>query len=193
MNKLLSKPLIALHSFLALTRRVDADVMVVEGWILKEMLDEVIQDFQTRGYKYIITSGLKYPFGKGSKHYGCASYADYCKTQLCNRGMNPELIHALPAPLGKHDRTYQSARAIKEWLIQKEVTAINVYSGGPHARKSWCLFKRALGKKIEVGIVSCNVKHYDPDRWWTSPAGIMATTRYSLGYLYAVAWPVGRF
>ena len=190
MNKLLNNPLIALHSFLAVTRRVDADVMVVEGWILKEMLDEVIQDFQTGGYRYVITSGLNYPFRKGSRHFGFASYAEYCKAQLCRRGMPPELIFALAAPLGRHNRTYQSARAIKDWLVQREVKAVNVYSGGPHARKSWHLFKRALGKEIEVGIVSCKVKHYDPHRWWTSPAGIQTTLRYSLGYLYAVAWPL---
>jgi hypothetical protein len=79
------------------------------------------------------------------------------------------------------------ALATKEWLIANQIKAVNVFTGGPHGRKSYVIFKKALGDGIRVGVISCPIKHY-PTRWWTSLRGTSVTLRYLAGYFYAVLW-----
>src|SRR3712207_5401157 len=49
--------LIGLHSFLSQNNRVDAEVLVVEGWLPDYALNEAYREFTSHPYKYIITTG----------------------------------------------------------------------------------------------------------------------------------------
>jgi len=71
-----------------------------------------------------------------------------------------------------------------------QTTGINVFTIGPHARKSLVLFKRALGPEIEVGVIAGTDDTYDANHWWMSVRGTYVIFRKLLGYLYAVTWPL---
>ena len=45
------------EQFLELTKRLPADVLVVEGWIGREGIRAAVAEFQGSGYHYIVTSG----------------------------------------------------------------------------------------------------------------------------------------
>ena len=47
----------SLHSFLALNQPLGARVLVVEGWIDPEGLDQAIAVFRARGYERVVTTG----------------------------------------------------------------------------------------------------------------------------------------
>src|SRR4051812_13365426 len=47
------------HPFLAVTRRVDADILVVEGWIPDYMFPAVAAEFREKQYRFLLVSGLQ--------------------------------------------------------------------------------------------------------------------------------------
>ena len=48
-----------LHPFLALSARVDGDIMVVEGWLPDYALQKAVDDFQNGSYKLLVTTLMK--------------------------------------------------------------------------------------------------------------------------------------
>lgn len=52
----------ALFRFLALTDRVDADLLVVEGWTGREGLAQAAEEIKTFGYRRVIVASLTYPY-----------------------------------------------------------------------------------------------------------------------------------
>jgi hypothetical protein len=113
-------------------------------------------------------------------------------SQLQNLGVDKGLIVALTFPEVPQHRTYASALVLRDWLkkSQPRTTGINVFTIGPHARKSLVLFKRALGPEIEVGVIAGTDDTYDANRWWMSVRGTYVIFRKLLVYLYALTWPL---
>jgi uncharacterized SAM-binding protein YcdF (DUF218 family) len=178
--------LIKIHSFLAVTSPVDAEVLVVEGWLFDYMLDEAVKEIQTGKYKYIVTTGKINNSSQRSSQRGLMNTAEICKEKLIKRGVKASSIHAVAAPAVESQHTLYTAAAIKNWLVERKINAVNVFTGGPHGRKSLIVFQKSLGKDIKVGIISCKIKHYPPVYWWTSLTGTKVTLRYLGGYLYAL-------
>ena len=52
----------ALYRFLAVTHRIDAPVLVIEGWVGQEGLEEAVEEIKQYSYRKIIVAGLSYPF-----------------------------------------------------------------------------------------------------------------------------------
>ena len=48
-----------LSGFLSKSEKVDADILIIEGWLSYNSLQEAIKEFQNGGYEYIFTTGLK--------------------------------------------------------------------------------------------------------------------------------------
>ena len=178
--------LISIHSFLVVNRPVASDILIVEGWIFDYMLDAAAEEIKKGNYKRIITIGDKKTFPEHSKHSNFTSMAEQCKAQLIKRGISPSAISVVTAPAAKYQTTFKTAVAVSSWLQKKQIKAVNVFTGGPHGRKSLLLFQNALGENIKVGVISCKIKHYDPVYWWTSWRGTQVTLRYLFGYFYAL-------
>lgn len=57
----LALPIIySLSDHLSKTTRVKANILLVEGWLTYNDLEIAYQDFRNQGYKYIITTGIRY-------------------------------------------------------------------------------------------------------------------------------------
>ena len=65
------------------------------------------------------------------------------------------------------------------------VRAVNLYSFGAHARRSRLLYQKALGRKIQVGVIAYPDYHYDPARWWAEGEGFRDVVGEGIAYLYA--------
>jgi len=93
----------------------------------------------------------------------------------------------VPIHVSQRDRTYNSALALKEWCIQSGNTlaSFNLLSAGPHARRSYMLFRRALGPKMAIGIVSLKSVDDETMNWWQTSAGVRNVIGECLAYLYA--------
>lgn len=173
------------HSFLSMNKPVDADILVVEGWLFDYMLKSAKSTFEQGGYRYIITTGT---CPKTSEDTNMTCNAESAAKKLAEFGLDPKRIYPASTPNVKDLHTYYSAMALKRWLSENapEIKAVNVFTGGPHGKKTYHFFKRVLGPDIDIGIISSRIEHYDPEQWWMSQRGRHVTFRYSLGYLHSL-------
>jgi hypothetical protein len=179
--------LINLHRFLSINQPAHADVMIVEGWLFDYMMVAAAEEFKANHYRYILVSG--FDTSSAALRYGTS--AEKGATNLRAKGIDSASVFAAPFYGGPMHKTYNSAVATKKWLLQHDPkgTAINVFTGGPHGRKTFTIYKNVFGQSHTVGIISCDMKHYNPQRWWLSRSGIYATVKSVVGYLYALTWP----
>ena len=177
---------VEVHSFLALNRPVEGDILVVEGWLPEYALEEAVGEFGERGYSLLVATGG--PLDKGHYLMKYRSYAELTAVTLKEMGVDEKMIKAVPAEGVQKDRTYASAVALREWLSASGLKAknINVVSVGCHARRTWLLFERAFeGEDVEIGVISELNREYDPERWWGSSAGVRTVIGESIAYFYA--------
>lgn len=177
--------------FLAITVPVQANVLVVEGWIWESAaMKEAAEEFNRGRYDVVVTVGTlpRWREGEPLGEDAAAHAAD----QLRELGVSGQSIQVLAVPNIDRHRTYASALAVKHWLADAKihVIGINVFTLGAHARKSLVLFKRAFGQSVSVGVIAGVEDSYEPDRWWLSARGIYTVLRKTIGYLYAEWWPL---
>lgn len=180
-----------IDDFLAISVPVDGDILVVEGWIWKSSaMKEAMEESKRGHYKWLVTVGG--PVWDDARAPDQKSSAELAARRLRELGVDENLIVVLPVPNMTSHRTYASALMVRNWLTRSktETTGLNVFTIGAHARKSLVLFKRALGPGIHVGVIAGTEDTYNPSRWWLSAKGIYVIIRKTLGYLYAVIWPL---
>lgn len=174
-----------LHSFLAISKPVNCEIMAIEGWLPDYALEKVIHEFKTNNYRLLVVTGG--PIEQGHYLIKYKSYAEIGAATLKKLGFDEKLVLAVPAPSVERDRTYASAKALKKWLISSglQIRCINLYSLGAHSRRSWLLFEKALGYNVTVGVVSIDDLSYDPRYWWKCSDGVRDVIDETIAYLYA--------
>jgi hypothetical protein len=174
-----------IHSFLAVNHPVHGEILVVEGWLPDYAIENAAREFKDHSYRLLVTTGG--PLLEGSFLSQYKSYAEFAAATLRQLGFKDSLLVAVPAPAVKEDRTYESAIALKQWMHKSglSIRSMTVYSLGPHARRSWLMFKEALGDSVTVGVIAAADMSYDPDRWWESSSGTRTVLDEAIAYLYA--------
>jgi hypothetical protein len=180
-----------LYTFLALNNSVGARVFVVEGWLAPEELDQAIEAFRKGKYERIVTTG-----GPVSGWPGVSQDTDYASLAadyLALHGIRPALIAAVPAPKSAQDRTFLSAVMFRKSVQRLGITldAVDIYSSGPHARRTRLLFQMALGQKVRVGVLAARPEGFDPDVWWRTSEGVEQMLFQSFGFVWVKCcfWP----
>jgi hypothetical protein len=172
--------------FLAVTDRVPADVMVVEGWLPRYAMNAAVSEFKTGAYQRAYTTG-------GPVHGG-----DFCDFQyesaaqlgaarLSAAGLAKDMIQEVPSRIRDRDRTYSSAIALRDWLRDQHlsVRSLNVVTMGVHARRTQLLYQMAFGNSVKVGIISVPDDDYPAARWWRYSDGVRSVIGETIAYLYA--------
>ena len=178
--------LLAVHPFLAVTRRESARLLVVEGWLYdKPIVDEVIREFRTGAYDRLITVGMEQEDTSGRTLPD--STAEILGRRLVERGVTEDELTVITVPLVDQHRTFATAVCLQQWLSQSDMPApaLNLFTGSVHARKSRLLFQKALAD-VRVGVIASE-SSYNPAFWWLSRDGIRLVVRNSAGYIYALS------
>jgi hypothetical protein len=180
------------HGFLSVQRPVDANVLIVEGWLSDDALAVGLREFHRGAYDVIAASGG--PLPKGYLVTGYATYAELAGATLKLQGLPADKLLVASTEKTYRNRTYVSARGVRDALRQRplEIRGVNVISEGPHARRTWLAYRKVFGKGTPVGIINVPPQDYDPDRWWASSAGLKVTFSEALAWLYESAWDSGR-
>lgn len=176
------------YPFLAVTERVDADVLVVEGWVHPYTIDASVEELKRGSYRQIFTTGGPV-VGKGGYVNDYQTSASVGAELLKHAGAPEELVQMVPSHVIGRDRTYSSAVALRNWLEQHDLRprAINIVTEGAHARRTRLLFRRALGPNIAVGVISIPSPDFDAKRWWYYSEGVEDVIEEGIGYLYAIS------
>ncbi|NER05825.1 MAG: hypothetical protein F6K17_26145 [Okeania sp. SIO3C4] len=173
-----------IYSFLAVTSPIEADILIVEGWMSDYAVKLAIAEFQQGAYQKLITTGS--PIGKGYYLSEYNNFAELTAATLIALGVEPDRVVAVPTPQVVKYRTAASAIAVKEWLTTSnlKVDSINIYTLGPHARRSWMIYQNVFSPDIQVGVIALEPKGYNPNRWWQSSAGMRTVVGEAIAYFY---------
>jgi len=175
-----------IYPFLAVTHRVDTNVLVVEGWIHEYAIRAAVEEFRRKSYERVFTTG--------GPVEGTAGYINDYNTSasvgadlLRKNGLSDESLQMVPSRVMDHDRTYGSAIALRNWFREHNlsVPGINVVTEDLHARRTCLLFQKALGGKVTVGVISVPNPDYDPRHWWRYSEGVKDVFAESVAYIYA--------
>ena len=171
------------HSFLAKTERVNADILVVEGWVPDYALEFAVREFHRGEYRYLCTTGG--PLDHGSHLAPFDSWAKLAASTLQALGTPEAKLVVAPAPAAQQHRTFRAASSLRENLAAARIeqAALNVVTLGTHARRTQLIYEKVFGDEVEIGIVSVPSREYDPDRWWASSSGAKTVLTEGLGWL----------
>jgi hypothetical protein len=159
-----------------------ARTLVVEGWLDAAALDEAVALTKQRRYERIVASGG--PIESWPEGLSWPSYAERAADYLRRHGAGE--VVAVPAPASARDRSFLSAVVVRDWLRRHEGAgdAVDVFSGGVHARRSRLVYRLAFGPAVEIGIFAARPRDYPLERWWTTSEGAKAV----LGEIVGLAW-----
>jgi uncharacterized SAM-binding protein YcdF (DUF218 family) len=174
------------YPFLAVTHRVDTNVLVVEGWIHKYAIRAAVKEFQDNHYERVFTTGGPV-VGTGRYINDAQTSASVGAGLLRKDGLSADVVQMVPSHVIERDRTYSSAVALRDWIQehQPSVRRINVLTENTHARRTRLLFQEAFGKEADVGIISVPNPDYRADRWWRYSEGVKDVGSEALAYVYA--------
>jgi len=174
-----------IHPFLAVTQRVPAETMIVEGWAPPSAMKQAAAEFLAGGYKRLI---LLRPILDEADKYESGRYnGDFMANTLVACGVPREKEMTLFPIVAEKDRTYHSALAAKARLQQLGLTtkSLDVVTIGPHARRSRLMYEEAFGSDVQIGIIALKDRQFDALHWWRTSEGVREVIGETIAYIYA--------
>ncbi len=180
------------YPLLAVTERVPATVLVVEGWVSDFALRDALAEFRRGGYERLVTSGG--PLGYGYTVGGTTNYAQSAGLILRSFGADTNRMVVAPGRFTFRNRTYNAARSAQAKLLEMRVPVrgIVVFSQGPHARRTRLVYQKVFGPGVSVGVISRPPDDYDGARWWRTSEGAKEVITEGLGWLFERLLDSGR-
>jgi len=178
--------LLTVHPFLAVTHRVNTNVLVVEGWIPRYTIRGAADEFRSGAYDRLFTTGGP-EAGNGGYTNDYNTAASVTAEILKKFGIPDDRVQMAPSHVIERERTYGSAIALRDWLREHNmpVRSMNVLTEGAHARRTRLLYQKAFGKNVAIGIISVPNPDYDPRNWWRYSDGVREVLGESIAYVYA--------
>lgn len=173
-----------LHGFLAKNAPVKTDVLVVEGWIPDYAIAAAMKEFQSGEYKTLIAIGAPMPRGAYLSSY--KNFAELAAATLIALGFDRQKLQVVSTDFTPECRTQNAAIALKKHLETSNppILSMNIFTFGPHSRRTWLLFRRVFPAPMEVGIVASQPLLYDAKSWWNSSEGVRTVVGELIAYLY---------
>jgi hypothetical protein len=158
-------------------------VLVVEGWMGARGLQETAALLRSHPYERVITTGG--PIVRWPPQPGPTSFAEQAAWYLREQGVPQSVLSPVGAASVSTDRTYLSAVTVRDWAARSglKLEAFDVVSDGPHARRSWLLYRRVF-PDAAVGIIATKSYDYDPRAWWRSSTGAKDVIDETIGLVW---------
>ena len=175
-----------IEPFLAETRRVPADTLVVEGWIHEYAIRAAADEFKGNSYRRVFTTGGPI-VGNGGYVNDYQTSANVGADLLKRYGLSDDFVQVVPSRVIERDRTYASAVALRDWFNEHNIKigSFNVLTESTHARRTRLMFEDAFGKKVSVGVIAVANPDYNQKHWWRYSEGVKEVSSEALAYVYA--------
>lgn len=179
------------EAVLSATHREGAEILVVEGWIGMPGVRAAKAEFDSGGYKYIVTAGGMTNNRWGSQRW---NYATLTRDYLVRLGVPADRVLPAPARDTNKQRTWESAMGVKAALapLSKEHHMVNVFTLGSHARRSRLVFEKVLGATASVGVIGWLPSSESSRRWWNSSERALDFLKESVAYPLELFFSSGR-
>jgi len=174
------------HPFLAVTHRVNTNILVVEGWIQRYAIRAGAEEFKSGSYERVLTTGGP-ESGSGGYINDYQTSASVGAEALKKAGIAEEVVQAAPSHVIGQERTYSSAIALRDWFREHNISvqSMNIVTEDCHARRTQLLYQKAFGKNVLVGIIAAPNPDYNPKYWWRYSDGVREVIGESIAYIYA--------
>ena len=161
-----------------------AQTLIVEGWLDEDSLDTALAVIARGRYRRVVVSGG--PIDSWREGQSWSTYAERASDYLRRHGATGIPVAAVAAPETAHDRTFASAVVVRDWLRGQggSLDAVDLFSGGVHARRSRLVYRIAFGPDVEVGVLAAPPRRYALAHWWRTSEGAKAV----LDEAIALAW-----
>jgi hypothetical protein len=179
------------ESYLAFTQRSPADILVVEGWIGRKGVGAAVDEFKRGDYHYIVcTGGLTTNRWEDQP----ASFAELAAAEMIRLGVPKTNILVATAKITESHRTFESAAAVWRTLLEEGINAmaLNVFTLGPHARRSALVFSKVNSPGVKIGVIGWVPAEYKDAPWWQSSDRSRELLDETVGYLYELLLDSGR-
>ena len=177
------------EAFFSLTRRLPAEILIVEGWIGSDGIRAAAAEFERGGYQYILATG-----GQTKDWQDPSNFAEIAGQELIGLGIPKDRIIVAPIREVEHERTFKSAVAAWRALNQRGMhpEAINVLTSGPHARRSRLVYAKVYSPATQVGVIAWAPSDYKAEPWWRSSGRTKCFLKEIVGYPFEVLLNSGR-
>lgn len=179
------------ETFLASTNRVEADTLVVEGWIGRESLPFVKEEFERGDYKQLVVTGGLTGHSWSQDRW---SVTEIARKELVRLGFPTNKLVLAPCPDVENQRTYESAVAAKRLMDTQSLhpKAINVISRGPHVRRTYLVYRKVFGPSVKIGAISWNPYAGHGNAWWRNSVRSKELLDETFGFAYEALLGSGR-
>jgi hypothetical protein len=180
------------EDYLARTRRVPANVLVVEGWIGSAGARAAAEEFLRGGYAYVVAVG-------GMTGEPWETYR-YDTAQVAARALReggvpaPSILVVSTGDVASH-RTFASSQAAANTLVERHIepTGINVFTRSVHARRSRLIFSKGLRPlNTPVGVVAWFPPGHHETRWWQRSYRVKDLIEETAAYPFELLFSSGR-
>lgn len=113
-----------------------------------------------------LVSSIDFIHADGTRSPAWPTYADAAAASLIRLGIPSERITIAPASSGEASRTLASAEGFAQHAEQDGVVKADVLSLGVHARRSWKMYRKACGDRMEIGVIALHDPTAAPGEWW---------------------------
>jgi len=113
-----------------------------------------------------------------------AEISGFTTCMLQEMGIAPSRLKSITRSTSSGSRTWGNARCVAEWLNESPDTikSLNVYSQAAHSRRSFEMYRKAIGNQTELGVIALPNKHYG-SRWWKTSKGRKLMIEQIIKYL----------
>lgn len=173
-----------IHKFLIRNRPIETKLLVVEGWIPDYALDAALKEFETNKYDYLITTGMRLQSLEATPQYD--TEAQRAMFILKEKGMKRDKIRAVSSKYVLSDKSYNSAKTLHLWMLNHipEQKSFNIFTCGPHSRRSLASFEKAFGKDYNIGIITALKPGYEPEHWYKTFDGFKSMLEETAAWVY---------
>ena len=173
------------YGYLAQSAPTGRGLLVVEGWLPAESVAEAVDLYRRGSYRRFVAAGG--PIEEDACPPCFATYAERAASLARGFGLPEAELAVVPAPASAQERTFRSAVSVRQWVEASgtAMDSLDVYSWGPHARRSRWLYQRAFGDAVAVGVIASAPRSFDSDAWWRSSDGARAVLSELAAWLWA--------
>ena len=180
------------ESFFSLTdRRSSASVLVVESWIGFEGLAAAQAEFERGGYEYLVSAGGLSDNRWDRRRWNLAHEA---RDFFVRAGVPSSQVLEAWRDETTNQRTFATAVAAWQALRAAGVhpQGVNVFTLGPHARRSRLVFAKVFGPEVAVGVISWAPPRTQIGPWWRSSERAEDLIKESVGWPFELFLNSGR-
>jgi hypothetical protein len=148
-------------------------------------------EFERGPYQYIVTSG-GLPVDRWQDQR--ESYAVMAHRELIQSGIPESKIIVATVSDTKRKRTFESAVAVWRALQARGIRPkkINVFTWGPHARRSRLVFAKVNLPETQVGVIGWSPPDDESGPWWRSSERAKELIEETAGYFFEALFNSGR-